>query len=1370
MNNIQLIQEDYAIGDAIRISCSLGLKEGYIVEFFEDRIKLRPYESGRKPFSIQNSTITDWEEGLNNLIDNDSPISTNDHQPIAENSSEENNIETGLTLSTQQEEQSNTPEILVEPEIPSEVKESQTQSEIPQPKPLIGVKKVGYIPLEELLNIDPNLKKKKKMTTIGKDFSSLESLLDPEDLARRELYIPPRGEIATVPTSYGFIYDSKLKKRIYFSSSQIIDPEIKIHQAFEQPVVYQIEDSPKGPKAIGIHKPSKVGRLIGLATTLSKDGKCLAALQIIKNILDIFPDNTEAERIKKELSTPLLSMKTKSFPNYQLYAMARKAQLEGNDNVQAIDLYEQAISQDVKRESSIKDLCWLLVQIYKASKDESDRTKALDAMNKYKGFLSHTLNNLNFLLNFYFTLDDYPSFDEIEDKLLELPALKNNNKRRSEILSMEAMTYYKQEDYKNAKSAAEEALGENSENQAAKKLLDLIENPAKKDESESMSKQIFPENLILLQSSMNFSSYIMNTIDSYNEYYGVAERVKVGDSLFTLKTLKDIRNSVEKLGSSKSRERAKYLLTQAKLLSYLEPDDMQGLKSVMARYCNAMALNHLSDNSHLDVVRFFFLEAFSLESNYDSVARQVSSFLQTYVCSVAQILNTYSNQISVDEALTLCISRNENTHFWDDLLDLALHNSDISAHLVSALYQNEVTREPSIAVLRKMVPSQNNNVHLSKSDFFRMWEMVCHNRENEKATFRYKFDLFETRSLEDFSALYLSLTKDLPTWLPELDLIRFSYIVDRILPPVDAYLKSSGYSNKETNFTVISGHIQQLVAEIEDQPTQVSYNIVLPLILRLKDSLNKSFEDVKQASEPKLTVYLLSTEAVIRTGNIVTFQIAVSNSKESSPIRQVKAAIEESAGIYLEAKDSEIMDYNALYGGADRIFKLSAKVDSNLADIKAFPVTIIVNYETNGFQKEFRQQIALKLYSPDDYKSISNPYAPIADGGPVPLESNMFFGRQQFINNIVSSFKDTPSKQVIIYGQKRCGKSSVLLHLKDALQKEGNFFCTSFSIGEIIQNLNECSFYYKILSSIKSELEDWEFDHPSEVIPNFEIPNISDFMSMDSENPLNTFITYIKRFKRECKTIEGFWNNVSLVVMIDEFTYLYTGIKKGVISDSIMKQWKAITQNPQTQFSVVLVGQDVIPSFKKEDYARNAFGVIEDKRLTYLNEIPARELIENPIRLENGDSRYVGGAVDRIIDYTSRNPYYIQIFCARLVDYLNNNKSVYATVVDVDDVAATFIKGEQALDAEKFDNLIRPGESEDMQEFKDEDVLKILKQMAALSNIRGFCRIQELDALQDKSLTYRIMNNLHDREVIENVGDDKYRIQVKLFQEWLLNH
>ena len=409
---------------------------------------------------------------------------------------------------------------------------------------------------------------------------------------------------------------------------------------------------------------------------------------------------------------------------------------------------------------------------------------------------------------------------------------------------------------------------------------------------------------------------------------------------------------------------------------------------------------------------------------------------------------------------------------------------------------------------------------------------------------------------------------------------------------------------------------------------------------------------------------------------------------------------------------------------------------------------------------------SLRLYSADEYEEIPNPYAPLSDGGPMTADSPMFYGRKTFIKEKVDAILNAQSKQIIIYGQKRCGKSSVLNQLKKDLENTGNVFCVKFSMGEIIQNISEVSFYYKILSSIRSELESLEFDGFG--VPKFEIPKFAEFRSQDDENPLNTFIDYVKRFKRLCKQCKG-WESKKLVVMIDEFTYLYSQIKVGKISPTIMKQWKAITQNEETQFSVVLVGQDVVPSFKKEDYARNAFGVIEDVRLTYLSDNAARSLIEEPIFDKYHKTRYIGDAVTKIIEYTSSNPYYIQIFCARMVAYMNQEKIISVTEADVEEVAQSFIKGAQALTSDKFDGLLKAGEEKDTEEFDENDVLEVLIKISKASKNIGRCTRDEINALENKELEDQIIKNLEDREVLSLVNGF-YKIQVKLFQEWLLNH
>ncbi len=83
--------------------------------------------------------------------------------------------------------------------------------------------------------------------------------------------------------------------------------------------------------------------------------------------------------------------------------------------------------------------------------------------------------------------------------------------------------------------------------------------------------------------------------------------------------------------------------------------------------------------------------------------------------------------------------------------------------------------------------------------------------------------------------------------------------------------------------------------------------------------------------------------------------------------------------------------------------------------------------------------LSSKEYSEDEFDEISNPFLASADSGPVQDEK-MFYGRDEFIENIKNSVIGSSSKCIIIYGQKRSGKSSVLFHLKKQLNKSTKAF------------------------------------------------------------------------------------------------------------------------------------------------------------------------------------------------------------------------------------------------------------------------------------------------------------------------------------------
>lgn len=1227
--------------------------------------------------------------------------------------------------------------------------------------------KPRHEPIASSKDLKGQAPKRHKPTIVGKSFDALGVLVQDYHEQENLKIVSAIGTVSNVREDrhFGFIRDSRTGHDLYFSFNDIIDKFVPTRY---QGLVFTEIENQQGYKAISIHRPGTVKDLLLLAKKQAEQGHFGIALDVVEQILSQYPDNFDAAQAKEEyIKTYRPRNRASEYKSDgALYSKAKESELKKKFDL-AISLYTQAISAGNKTESAIKDLAMLYVALFKSDYNGQAiqwKEAAIQLIDKHVAQLPHNITTWNFLLhNFYIPLGNYEKSIDIIETLLDERYIKSDNVRYSNLLYTKAYNYLRLNNIEAAKDAVVEALSFNPQNTAAVQLKEQIDNIDFTDREQFEQLVTTAEFNII---SGGLSPYIIHTLENYDEYAGVKTK-DIESRNFTASTLKDVRTVIDKAGSARAKDRASYLLTEGKLMQELEPSEEIKLRTVMARYCNAMALSHISENSPLDIIRFYYNESFALEENWDSNVRQVSIYLLTHVRTYNELINDNQKNISIENALSLLWQNVDDIRLWDNILSMCLNNGTIFTQLFSRIYTNKKWKEKAFAILRNFNYC-NVSQNISHSEFIEIWNSVRENRLNQLKRLTANIKSIGNCSNIEESLIQLdNIRKYRDEWILPLDLRRLNTIANNIYPAIESFVKSYGYRNKESNYNNAVGQIQQFIEEVNDGPTKLSFEAMLPLMKNLRWLLKQAFDEVIILSEPKVSLSLLSKETVINEDGTVSLQILVENNRDSSPIKEISVRVIENNDVRFIDDSGANLHYNAIDGGDFSIFKLNIKVSDNIIKNKATAINIECKYKSGENIREKTSQVTLKLYSQEDYKPIDNPYAPIADGGPVPIDSSMFFGREEFISNIVNAITNAPSKQIIIYGQKRCGKSSVMLHLKEKLEATGKNICVFFSLGDIIQNLTEFAFYHKILSSIKDELDDREFD--GEIIPAIQFPNASDFKNEDPDNPLNTFTKYMRLFKRACKATEG-WEDKNLVVMIDEFTYLYTEIKKEHISPSIMKQWKAVTQNDKAQFSVVLVGQDVVPSFKKEDYARNAFGVIEDIRLTYLQEEPARELIEKPILDENGESRYIGNAVSKIIEYTSRNPYYIQIFCARLVDYMNRNKSINVTEADVNDVAKSFFVGEQALEEDKFDNLIRAGETEDLQEYPESEIIAILRQIAIGSKNVGYCSIDDINVLNDKNREEEIIKHLIDREVLEKKGKNNCRIQVKLFQEWLLNH
>ena len=445
----------------------------------------------------------------------------------------------------------------------------------------------------------------------------------------------------------------------------------------------------------------------------------------------------------------------------------------------------------------------------------------------------------------------------------------------------------------------------------------------------------------------------------------------------------------------------------------------------------------------------------------------------------------------------------------------------------------------------------------------------------------------------------------------------------------------------------------------------------------------------------------------------------------------------------------------------DNEVEASDLTDANTESSESVPDQI----EVSSLQTQIQNQQNL-LYSEDEFEKIENPYATYAEGGIVG-DAEMFFGREELIQNISQAIREsrTQSKSVIVFGQKRSGKSSILYHLNKALEKDKDLLILDLgNMSTLLDQDAQTSLLHQFLNGILRGLErairrkQREGFSPLELaIPGREFYN--------HPAPLQLFEDTFVKLKdlTDNQTGQEDWRGIRVVLLIDEFQYIYDPIIEGKIPDSFMQNWKALLQ--ANYFSAVLVGQDVMPKFKLR--FPNEFGTTQDERVTYLNELDATKLIEDPIRIggRQGESRYREQATERILELTAGSPFYIQIICNRLVEYMNVKHAGLVTEADVETVKNELIDGVNALGFDKFDNLINSGDTSP-DAIPDEDARNVLKTIADNSSKTDLCHRDKIDCETHLPVD-TILDDLEKRDVVER-RDQSYRIQVGLFKEWLV--
>ena len=369
-----------------------------------------------------------------------------------------------------------------------------------------------------------------------------------------------------------------------------------------------------------------------------------------------------------------------------------------------------------------------------------------------------------------------------------------------------------------------------------------------------------------------------------------------------------------------------------------------------------------------------------------------------------------------------------------------------------------------------------------------------------------------------------------------------------------------------------------------------------------------------------------------------------------------------------------------------------------------------------------------------DPKPPVNPY--IA-GSPI-TGTEMFYGRADVFSfikrNLTGLHRDTP---IVLYGQRRTGKTSVLYQLHRHL--DPRYRCIFIDLhGLSLDGMG--NLLHGIANSVSRSLQR---DHQLTV----EVPDRSFFLA----DPRSAF---------ETRFLDDVWSALGddhLVLMMDEAVRLYEEVQAGRLDREIFEFLRHLMQHFTRLNFIFSLGSGLEEMAK--DFAF-LFSVSLYHRISFLEPAAARELITRPVV---DHYKLTPQAVTRILQITSGHPYYTQLVCHCLFDSWSRAPK---SVMDTADVAAVLAEAIELGSA----NLTYVWEDSAPEE-------KALMAGVAAAMRRGTDPVIIDDALDawcevgvrlPEREVARALRSLTSREVLG--GDQAYRFSVDLQRLWCEKH
>ncbi|MEI6775814.1 MAG: hypothetical protein WCK70_02840 [Chloroflexales bacterium] len=359
-------------------------------------------------------------------------------------------------------------------------------------------------------------------------------------------------------------------------------------------------------------------------------------------------------------------------------------------------------------------------------------------------------------------------------------------------------------------------------------------------------------------------------------------------------------------------------------------------------------------------------------------------------------------------------------------------------------------------------------------------------------------------------------------------------------------------------------------------------------------------------------------------------------------------------------------------------------------------------------------------------QEIDSPYI---IGVPLTAQQEIFIGRSDISTRIEHLLLDRRRPPLLLYGQRRMGKTSLLNNMGRLLPSTIVPLFVDLQGPASRSNDHAGLLYYLSRSMIESARQHRQLQLP---------PLARETLDRD---PFGIFDEWLSEVEKSLGDASG-------LLMLDEFEVLDTAISRGRFDEeSVLGTLRHIIQH-RPRFKILLAGSHTLEEFRRwSSYLIN----VQVVQIGYLQEAETIQLIERPIK--DFALRYEPEASQRILALTRGHPFLVQLLCAEVVALKNTHEPAIRRLARLADVEAAL--PEALASGDMF----------------FADIARNQIDARGLALLRWIAAHREGEIMERESLLQHepdldvVLRPLMQRDLIE-VADGGYRFQVELIRRW----